>query len=65
MNIYIIYPTIRTKGQVIGAGDLFDASAPIYVAIVCITKIYKNFLDFCNAKIVINFSILLSTSINI
>jgi len=49
-------PTIRAKEQVIGAGDLFDTSAPIYVTIVCITKIYKNFLDFFNAKIVNNFS---------
>ena len=47
----IMRPTIRTKGPVIGAGVLFDASAPIYVAIVYIAKIYKSFLDFCYAKI--------------
>ena len=42
MNNYIMYPTIRTKGPVIGAGALFDASGPIYVAIVCIAKITKS-----------------------
>ena len=62
MNNYIMCPKIRTKGPAIGAGALFDTSAPIYVAVVCTAKIYKSF-RFLPCKN--NFSILLSTSINI
>ena len=36
---HIICPLSRPKGPVVGAGALFDASAPIYIVIFYIAKI--------------------------